>query len=87
MNRRRAFLAFCVMLVVLPSTCAAATPLQVRLRIVEACVLDARDARPACTPPQRRDEPDAPAPAQVQALTPPVADEDGTARPWRTVTF
>jgi len=87
MKYRRTVLALCLMSAAVLSGGAVAAPLQVRLRIVEACTLETGGTDPACAAPQRSDTPDTPAPPQVQALTPPVEDEDGPARPWRTLTF
>jgi len=87
MKYRRTRVSLCLILTAALSAGAVAAPLQVRLRIVEACTLETAGTDPACAPPQRSDAPDTPAPPQVQALTPPVEDEDGPARPWRTITF
>lgn len=87
-RRRRARLATCGALMTLLATAHAAdAPLQVRLRIVEACALDADAGQPGCRTAHQRTDDDVPAPPQVQALTPPDTDDEGSRRPWRTLTF
>ena len=89
-RRRRARLATCVALTTLLSAAHAANaPLQVRLRIVEACALDAdADAtRASCRSAHRRSDEEIPAPPQVQQLTPAREDDEDARRPWLTLTF
>lgn len=87
-RRRRACLATCVALTTLLSAANAANaPLQVRLRIVEACALDADAARANCRSAHRRSDEEIPAPPQVQQLTPADEDDEDARRPWLTLTF
>lgn len=87
-RRRRARLATCVALTTLLSAAHAANaPLQVRLRIVEACALDADATRASCRSAHRRSDEEIPAPPQVQQLTPADEDDEDARRPWLTLTF
>ncbi|HDS0922706.1 TPA: hypothetical protein QDZ10_001161 [Stenotrophomonas maltophilia] len=87
-RRRRARLATCVALTTLLSaTQAVSAPLQVRLRIADACTLDAEVARDRCGSTHRRSDDEAPAPPQVQQLTPADEDDQDARRPWLTLTF
>lgn len=87
-RRRRARVTTCVALTTLLSAVHAANaPLQVRLRIVEACTLDADAARARCRSAHRRSDDRIPAPPQVQQLTPAGEDDEHARRPWLTLTF
>lgn len=87
-RRRRARLATCVALTTLLSaTQAVSAPLQVRLRIADACALDADATRDRCGSTHRRSDDEIPAPPQVQQLTPAGEDDDDARRPWLTLTF
>lgn len=54
-----------------------ATPLQIRLQVVEGCADDTGHNRPCPVPRQRSDA--TALPAQVRALAPPATDADGQA--------
>lgn len=72
------------------ATPAAATPpapLRLHLRVVDACPLADVGAAAACGTVHRRSDANAPAPPQVQALTPPSEGGTTTARAWQTITF
>jgi hypothetical protein len=87
-RRRRARLATCVALTTLLSAAHAANaPLQVRLRIVEACTLDADAARARCRSAHRRSDDRIPAPPQVQQLTPAREVVVNPIRQWQPQTF
>lgn len=87
-RRRRAHLATCVALTTLLSAAHAANaPLQVRLRVVDGCALDADAARASCRSAHRRSDDQIPAPPQVQQLTPAAENDEDARRPWLTLTF
>lgn len=65
----------------------APAPLRLHLRVVDACPLARAGAATACGTVHRRSDADAPAPSQVQALTPPVEGGPTAARAWQTITF
>lgn len=89
---RLAPLALCVLpALCLPLAAAAAptAPLRVVLRIADACSVQAAAAEHRCAVPHRRSDAPGTAPAQLQALTPPVppASGGGSERAWLTLTF
>ncbi len=66
---------------------ASPGPVRLHLRVVDACPLGHETAEAACRAVHRRSDATAPAPPQVQALTPPMEQGPEPARAWQTLTF
>jgi hypothetical protein len=67
-----------------PSTPA---PIRLHLRVVDACPLAHETVAGACRAVHRRSDAAAPAPPQIQDLTPAAEESAASARAWQTLTF
>lgn len=72
----------------LPALATPSLPLRVSLRVLDGCPLDRAVRHVPCAVAHQRSDAAAP-PPQVQALTPPIPTDGGTAaeRTWLTITF
>ncbi len=95
MPRRPFLLCTALLAAALPSLAGARAtdappapmPLRIQLKVVDACRLEPGVAPGGCATTHRRSDAAAPAPPQVQALTPPVEAGPDAQRAWHTLTF